>query len=212
MTVVYDDKKWTKVKSGYYICSVKSTKNKNWLHQYIYEKEVGKIPDGYHIHHIDGNKDNNDIANLKLLTPSEHAKEHGEYKHSNPERYKKQCEHLDRIRPDHVWPKDPEKYEIHREALKRGMRNSEPVEKVCSHCGKKYVSKKFGKHLFCSNKCKSAYRRKHGLDDVVRVCHVCGEDFKINKYRKTSTCSRSCANVLRARTMKNENSKNKKDS
>lgn len=31
---------------------------------------------GYEVHHIDGNKDNNDLSNLKLLTKKEHQKLH----------------------------------------------------------------------------------------------------------------------------------------
>ena len=46
------------------------------LHNYIYERSYGKIPDGYEIHHIDCNKLNNDLTNLQLLTPSEHTKIH----------------------------------------------------------------------------------------------------------------------------------------
>ena len=37
----------------------------------------GKIPDGSEIHHIDGNKHNNHINNLKLLTEDEHKRLHG---------------------------------------------------------------------------------------------------------------------------------------
>lgn len=44
----------------------------------IYEEYHGiKIPKGYHIHHIDGNKDNNNISNLEMLSPDEHAEKHG---------------------------------------------------------------------------------------------------------------------------------------
>ena len=38
----------------------------------------GKIPLGYHIHHIDGNHQNNNIKNLKLVTIKEHAELHKE--------------------------------------------------------------------------------------------------------------------------------------
>lgn len=35
-----------------------------------------KIPDGYEIHHIDGNHQNNDVANLKLVSIEEHLEIH----------------------------------------------------------------------------------------------------------------------------------------
>jgi len=43
------------------------------VYRKIYENYYGvKIPKGMHIHHIDGNRENNDPLNLKLLTPKEH--------------------------------------------------------------------------------------------------------------------------------------------
>lgn len=45
-------------------------------HRWVWEKKYGKIPKGYEIHHIDGNKRNNSIDNLELLTPKEHSAKH----------------------------------------------------------------------------------------------------------------------------------------
>ncbi len=203
MTVEYGGRRWTENKSGYFNVTQKNLPGKNWLHQYVYEKEKGAIPAGCHVHHKDRNKRNNRIDNLILLSQEEHSKMHGEYKTSNPERYKKQCEHLDRIRPDHVWPEDPEKYEEHRQALIAGMKNIKPIEYTCENCDKTFEALPNGVTRFCTNKCKSAYRRKSGVDNVDRICISCGSIFTINKYTKTETCSRSCANVIRARTIKN---------
>lgn len=39
----------------------------------IWEEFSGKqIPEGYHIHHLDGDRDNNDPSNLVCLSPAEH--------------------------------------------------------------------------------------------------------------------------------------------
>lgn len=45
-------------------------------HVVVWEKHFGKVPDGMQIHHIDGNKQNNDISNLQLVTPLEHKRIH----------------------------------------------------------------------------------------------------------------------------------------
>ena len=41
------------------------------LHRVVYEAYAGKIPVGYEIDHISGDKHNNDITNLRLVTRSE---------------------------------------------------------------------------------------------------------------------------------------------
>ena len=45
------------------------------IHRLVYEAFVGDIPKGFHIHHKDGNRQNNRIDNLELLHPAEHASE-----------------------------------------------------------------------------------------------------------------------------------------
>jgi hypothetical protein len=41
-------------------------------HRIIWEKHNGKIPSGYIVHHIDGNRINNNIDNLELLPKKQH--------------------------------------------------------------------------------------------------------------------------------------------
>ena len=45
-------------------------------HRVIWEKHHGKIPEGYVIHHIDGNGHNNDVSNLMCLSKSAHRSLH----------------------------------------------------------------------------------------------------------------------------------------
>lgn len=52
------------------------------IYRQIYEHHFGPIPKGYHIHHKDGNKANNDINNLQCVTAQEHYdihKSQGDY-------------------------------------------------------------------------------------------------------------------------------------
>jgi hypothetical protein len=46
------------------------------LHHYIWKQKNGDIPRGYHIHHIDNNRANNDLNNLMLLTAEDHQRLH----------------------------------------------------------------------------------------------------------------------------------------
>lgn len=45
-------------------------------HDLVWEEYFGKIPTGMQVHHIDGDKTNNDISNLQLVTPLEHKRLH----------------------------------------------------------------------------------------------------------------------------------------
>lgn len=59
---------WTTRKNSDYI----------YYHHFVFAKEFGltEIPKGFVIHHIDGNKHNNDISNLALLHMSAHSRWH----------------------------------------------------------------------------------------------------------------------------------------
>lgn len=49
------------------------------LHREVFKQQTGLTEDdlkGMEVHHVDGNKDNNDITNLKLLSKKDHAKLH----------------------------------------------------------------------------------------------------------------------------------------
>ena len=65
----------TRSKRGYLMIYISQVGWKQ-MHHYVWEKHNGIKPKGMHIHHIDGNKDNNDISNLRLMTNSEHLKLH----------------------------------------------------------------------------------------------------------------------------------------
>lgn len=61
-------------KDGYIMIKVRDgCLNKNWelKHRWLYEKEYGKIPEGYNLIFLDGNKQNLDLDNLKLVSKSE---------------------------------------------------------------------------------------------------------------------------------------------
>lgn len=53
------------------------------VHRIIYEIHFGKIPEDYFIDHIDGNKQNNSLENLRVVTRSVNNRNQGMYKNNN---------------------------------------------------------------------------------------------------------------------------------
>ncbi len=60
---------------GLYLRKIKEGKNCQ-AHRLIWEEHYGKIPEGYVIHHINGNKHDNRIENLSCISIKEHNQIH----------------------------------------------------------------------------------------------------------------------------------------
>ena len=56
--------------------TVRVNNKKQMVHRLVYEYFGTDFNKGYHIHHIDGNKQNNCIDNLECVSPSEHNRRH----------------------------------------------------------------------------------------------------------------------------------------
>ena len=53
------------------------------LHRVLVENKIGRLLTKFEVvHHIDGNKGNDDPCNLEIKTPSEHAAHHGKERSS----------------------------------------------------------------------------------------------------------------------------------
>jgi hypothetical protein len=164
--------------------------NTTWLHRYTWEQERDAIPPGMVIHHKDGNCQNNSIDNLECVSPKDHRQRHP----WDDEQLEKQRAHMADIRPLTVsWHKSAAGHEWHKQHAKEfsfGTYQGEP--RKCKQCGREFVPK-VHHNQFCSNACKSAWRRAAGIDDVERTCPVCGTTFTVNKYSKKQCCSKTCS-------------------
>ena len=72
--IEFNGERYTLRKCGYF---GKTRGNRSYLHRDVWEASNGPIPDEFDIHHIDGDRTNNDLANLELISKAEHASRYG---------------------------------------------------------------------------------------------------------------------------------------
>jgi len=189
---------------GYYFIAKKSGEKTRSLHRDVWKFYNGDIPLGMFVHHIDGDKSNNEIDNLALMHSSEHSKIHID-KIMDVEKDLRAKKFIESAHPKaKEWHASDAGREWHREHAKKALADSKirDFEKVCSVCGEKYLTTRGARNRskFCSPKCCSKSRRMSGADDVERYCKICGSRFKVNKFEETLTCSRYCASILAIRS------------
>src|SRR3990167_11215302 len=117
---VYDGVRWHRRKSGYYAYS-----RRGLLHRYKWQGEIGPILAGYVVHHRDGDRGNNDLENLEVVTRKRHAAYH---------------------------PATPERIARLREAV-CGRREARDVPRVCTVCGSTFLACR-QTALYCSTRCR----------------------------------------------------------
>lgn len=185
-------------KTGYYLCSTTIGSSRPRLHVYMWSKYNGKIPKGNQIHHKDENKNNNEISNLLCMTRAEHLRWHADnMDEALIEKYRRNLN--EKARPKAIeWHKSKEGREWHSKHSKG--EKEKKIESVCKYCGKTYLSKISTRAYYCSGDCRSADRRKSGIDNERRNCVICGSEFVTNKYSKAKTCSKACANISTSKT------------
>lgn len=191
-------------KTGYWI-STSYSKSKNIprlrAHQWVWINHHGKPPKGYHIHHIDEDKSNNSIENLELMKNARHLRMHMAKNMMDPIKRqiaKNQCE---KIRPlAKKWHKSEEGRAWHKyHAIKHNFGNGPLCDYKCLLCGKEYKSKIIAENRtkFCSNKCKSSWRRREKIDNIEIICTICLQKFNKSKYSKQKYCSKKCGGNAR---------------
>ena len=166
--------KWTRKANGYYQSTTAVDGKRRWLHQYTHAREIGPVPAGWHVHHKDRDKDNNDPGNLECLPPGTHFGEHaGERVASSSS--PAQLAHLANIRDRALAAKRGEYVGA------RKLRALAVRWRVCPTCGETFRlhTKSRDDATYCSVTCQQRAHNKGTAADwgTPVACAHCGESF-----------------------------------
>lgn len=145
---------------SFYLCGNYFQHKGKRLHRTVWEFHNGAIPDGYHVHHKDENRSNNQIDNLVLLKESEHL--HG-HMMSESRREKSRRDIAYAIAKAPEWHGSTAGKEWHSQQSKNSWKKRTPMTYQCSFCGKEFTTLHHygdGMNHFCHPNCKAAYRRR----------------------------------------------------
>lgn len=126
------------------------------LHREKLRLELGLTKEqmkNYDVHHIDKNKDNNDIKNLQLVNKIEHVKTHASEQVSN--KIIKVCEQCggEYESSSNVAHKQRFCSEKCKMRYRRAHGLEKREERICEYCGKRFVTNKYSKTKYCSRRC-----------------------------------------------------------
>lgn len=147
-------------KNRYY--RAKKTKNKQSknvsLHRDVWTYHNGTIPPHLMIDHIDRNRDNNQIENLRLVTPKENRA------NIDPETNEKHRQHMIRYNSQQTgkWWQSEETKQKRAKALSESWRTRKLIEKKCLLCGTKFLAK-HNVAKYCSPACRQENYFRRGV-------------------------------------------------
>ena len=142
------------------------------------------------VHHIDGNKLNNDISNLLVLTKQEHAMIHQNEKHKNSCITKK-CLNCGNDFKTIKARKETAKFCC--KECDKDFKAKNLITIVCPVCGKEFKCGKNENRRCCSVKCSNKFLNR---GTVEFVCDFCGEKsrMKMSRFKKSKKhyCCNEC--------------------
>lgn len=143
----------------FYLCGNYFQHKGKRLHRAVWEYFNGEIPNGFHIHHIDGNRANNRPENLRLMQGNDHCKIHAE-EESRIENGKRAIRFAIAKAPE--WHKSQNGQKWHSKHAKEYWSERKPEEYICTMCGEKFMTRHVYKNgnRFCGPNCRAKYGRK----------------------------------------------------
>ena len=145
---------------SYYLCGKYFQRRGVRLHRMVWEYHNGKIPQGYHVHHVDEDRSNNAIENLRLMPGNEHVSAHA----NEQERVDMSRGNIERAREAaRRWHSSEAGLAYHSVLGKENWKKRTVQTYVCSYCGREFQTKHIygeGVNHFCHQNCKQKYRTR----------------------------------------------------
>lgn len=134
--VTFEGRDYALDKDGYWKTNVRpgSGAKQRLLHRDVWSSVHGDIPEGWHVHHVDHDKSNNEPGNLKVMSAGDHGREH----------------------PDRGWAGwDTDTRSARRRA---DWATREPTPRTCLNCGGGFLST--GQRAkYCDADCREEHNR-----------------------------------------------------
>jgi len=148
---------------AYYLCGQYFQRDGVRLHRVVWEAANGRpVPDGYHVHHRDEDRSNNNPENLQLLEGAEHVSAHGKAKTTDAERAARSRNARRFATPaNRLIPREKRSA-----ASKAGWNGREPIKTTCQECGSPFDCYRPTVAKFCSAACSQRDLRKRRKADL----------------------------------------------
>lgn len=138
----------------YYLCGRYFQHRGERLHRAVYEAAHGPVPDGFHVHHCDHDRANNQLANLELRPAFDHLSHHS----ANPTDAQRAARA--RNAREHASKGNARlSGEERATAAKRGWDDVARHEVTCAVCGAGFSTPFPGRARYCGGTCRARARR-----------------------------------------------------
>lgn len=153
--------------SGYYVRDerINGIREFAYLHRDVYLKHHGRIPPGYYVHHIDGDKTNCDIQNLLALPAFLHTTMHCRENGFDSPQY---IQFLHQKRRE--WIRTPAGLKVMKEASRKRYSKPPNYKRECQVCGDTFMTYN-AYAVNCSARCRRAKWRMKQRDHLSRSRH-----------------------------------------
>lgn len=162
--IFFNGKKYFKTNKHYWRCTNQEGK---YLHVAIWESVNGKVPEGYEIHHVDLNPENNALKNLQCLSKSEHSHLHRKLNPPKTRERKrtKVCAHCGKSFL--ASRKDARFCSKNCQVKQRYWQGLCHTKRICVWCGKEFLAVNvYTQH--CSKECTLLHRMSQKLSSEIR--------------------------------------------